>query len=51
MKIELREIPEKWVTVFQQTTNKSIGHKYRSIISKKPPDYMYLLISHIYYNI
>ena len=36
--MELGETPEKWVAVIQPTTNKSISHKYRNIVSKKLPD-------------
>ena len=38
MKTDFRETPEKWVTVVQPTTNKSIGHRHSCILSQELPN-------------
>ena len=38
MKIEYGETPEKWVTVVQPTTNKSIGNQHSCILSQELPN-------------
>ena len=38
MEIDFRETPEKWVTVVQATTNKSIGNRHSCILSQELPN-------------